>query len=183
MAFRNPANASGDWTNPANVTASDDVYATATATGKVITMDTFGFVTSLGPGEFLLIDFIELRCEAKVTTLFGPSPTMTLTFALSWDGGTSYTGNQTASWAFADGEVYKIPVGLLGTGNRKSWGRIWTPSELNAANFRARMTLTALSNLATASVDNVQVELTAHEAREMGVGARTNDMKLVVMGG
>jgi hypothetical protein len=77
------------------------------------------------------IEGIEVRLDAW--ELVGGSDG-TLSVELSWDGGTSWTGAQTT----AELDVTEGTFTLGGAAD--TWGRTWSPAELNDANFRVRIT-------------------------------------------
>lgn len=167
MAFgpwEDPSSATGDFTNPTFVFASDRDRATATATGKTVTAYDFGFTFAAPGNNSRLIDDIQVQMQGEVVDLIGGAGTMTLEVDLSWDGGTSWTSvTKDASWTQAEGEVYKLASTAEFPVNGWTWGRIWSQAELANANFRVRVTLTALTGLATtAYINHVQCRIDTH---------------------
>jgi hypothetical protein len=57
-----------------------------------------------------------------------------LSAELSWDGGTTWTAAKTDTV-----ETTSEHTGIVG-GAGDTWGRVWTPDELNDSNFRVRLT-------------------------------------------
>jgi hypothetical protein len=185
-AWKDPRTVTGDWTNKDNVKLSDNVFATAVSVAQTITLDTFGFAPILPASQYLLVDEIEVRIEAKVDDAFGSSGSMTLDVDLSPDAGSTWTSIvKDADWTEAEGEVTKV-VSVLGTpGNRVVWGRFWSASELSDANFRVRVTLSATGGtFPTAFIDNVQCRHDTHVARYAGGGGDiTNQNRIVTVSG
>jgi hypothetical protein len=73
---------------------------------------------------------------------------------LSWNGGTSWTAAQSTATLSTVENTY-----LLG-GAANTWGRAWTPTELNNTNFRLRVINVASSTARDFSLDWVAVLVT-----------------------
>ncbi len=86
--------------------------------------------------------------------------TRVLDIQLSWNGGSSWTAAQSAS--FSDSETTII---LGGTNN--TWGRTWTTTELTNANFRVRAASGTGSN--DINLDQIQVKVTSAPAGTLTV--------------
>jgi len=75
---------------------------------------------------------------------------------LSWDGGTTWTGYQSATTNRTDDGN---PTDIVG-GPADTWGRTWSASELSDANFRVRLELSADSTARDFYLDWVPVQVT-----------------------
>jgi hypothetical protein len=150
---------------PANACANDSVFATDTSSGTSTTASCgsgaapdatkdrhqfWGFVTGV-PGTVTSIDGIQVRADLKENNTTG---TTNLCAQLSWDGGGTWTTMQSQAVTVAAETTYTFG----GTSNL--WGRTWTPTQLNAPNFRVR--IIDASTLATKvfSLDYVALSVT-----------------------
>ena len=151
--FNWPSANSGSWTNPGNAYDQvDGTYATDNA-GATNNFTNHGFSV---PGTNT-IEGIEVKLEVSGTTAAG-----NIGIELSWDGGTSWTsaGYDTGTLTATDAVV---TVG----GSSDLWGRTWTQSEFNNANFAVRVTGNPSSN--TVQIDAIQVRV-YHQAGGGGSG-------------
>ncbi|MFA6503177.1 MAG: hypothetical protein WCT45_02895, partial [Candidatus Paceibacterota bacterium] len=147
------------WTAPGNAFASDNMYATSATTWQ--RQEYGGFSLSI-PGTDTITG-IEVKLE-----LSGSSAAGTVAVALSWDGGTSTTTEQTAG-TLSDTDT----VVTLG-GASDTWGNTWQPSHFSDANFKVRLVVLPADN--TVQVDAIQVNV--HHAASGGAqggGAQVRD--------
>ncbi|MEX0786721.1 MAG: hypothetical protein WD939_08800 [Dehalococcoidia bacterium] len=83
------------------------------------------------PADCSTIEGIEVRLDWWLDDTAGGN---SMSVELSWDGGTSWTASKTDST-----ETTTEHSGTLG-GSSDTWGRSWTATQLNNANFRVRVT-------------------------------------------
>ncbi|HSA83380.1 MAG TPA: type II secretion system protein [Patescibacteria group bacterium] len=76
------------------------------------------------------INGIEIRLDARVDSTSG-SPQICV--QLSWDGGSTWTTEQSTSTLSTSEQTYTLG------GSSDTWGRTWSESELNNSNFRVRV--------------------------------------------
>jgi hypothetical protein len=141
-----------EWTNPSNALSSDGSYATANSAGLRQSYNGFGLNIPNGN----TIQGIEVKIDASGTTADG-----TISLALSWDGGSSYTTGKATPTLSGSDIVYS--VGDSGD----TWGRSWSASEFDLGNFRLRVTATPNSN--TIRLDAIEVRV-YHQAGGGGAG-------------
>lgn len=170
------------WVDPTNIFFSDRARASAGGSdeGATIIAGGFGipFVFPALSGQYLVFTAISCRILAAPTV----SGSVVLGVRLSWDGeSTSTSVQKTETWA-APGEVYKTvfifePV----IENQQAWGRRWNEKELVDGNFFAEMELLASPPFGSL-VNNLQIMVTYHLARENGAGSLTYDEDEILMG-
>lgn len=144
------------WTSPGNASASDDVDATATVTAPLQQTDfldatNFGF--SIAGDRVIRRITVEIqgRANTSISTvrarlLKGGAPvgsTMSTFYPNTAADGVVVFNDQ-------DDVPFSIPLTL--------WGTTWTPAQINAANFGARLDFQSISGSpATFEVDSVRV--------------------------
>jgi hypothetical protein len=144
--------------NAANAGADDNLYAvdnnSGTNTSTSCTATTkdrhrfYNYGISI-PGS-AVIQGIELRLNSKVDSTSG-SPRFCV--ELSWDGGTTWTATKTSA-TLATAETTYILGGVVDT-----WGRTWSASDFNDANFRVRLTSVASNTSRDFSLDWLAVRV------------------------
>jgi hypothetical protein len=138
--------------NAANAGADDNLYAvdnnSGTNTSTSCTATTkdrhryYNYGISI-PGS-AVIQGIELRLNSKVDSTSG-SPRFCV--QLSWDGGVTWTATKTSA-TLSTAETTYILGGVVDT-----WGRTWSASDFNDANFRVRLTSVASNTSRDFSLD------------------------------
>ena len=143
------------WSNPGNITASDNSYATAQKSGgmsggvQYLKASNFGFSIDSGA----TIDGIEVLIERKDA---GGSFADTEIKILNGDGsaGVGSTNRSAgAAWPTSD------TTATFGSSS-DSWGETWTPAKINSSNFGVQIRCDASPSFGvtdTASVDHVQI--------------------------
>ncbi len=131
-----------EWTNPGNAYQSDGSYATAGSAGLRQTYGGFGF--ELPGGN--TVQGIIVKVDGSGSTAAGA-----IEIALSWDGGISTTTTEVTPTLSGSDVVYVVG------GQTTTWGRAWTPAELNDTNFRVRVTAQPSSN--TVRLDALEVRV------------------------
>ena len=168
--FQNPtanaASAGGDnngyQTTPANAYVSDGAFAVDTSSGSNTGTSctgtdkdkhlyyNYGFNIPSGA----VVNGIGLQLQAKVSSTTG-APKICAQF--SWDGGTTWTsgtaGVLTTATLTTTNALYTLG------GSTTTWGRAWTNSDFNNANFRVRLINIASSKTLTFSLDWVGVQV------------------------
>jgi hypothetical protein len=144
--------------NAANAGADDNLYAvdnnsgTNTSTSCTATTKDRHRFQNYGlsiPGS-VVIQGIEVRLNSKVDSTSG-SPRFCV--QLSWDGGVTWTTSKTSA-TLATAETTYILGGVVDT-----WGRTWSASDFNDANFRVRLTSVASNTSRDFSLDWVAVRV------------------------
>ncbi|MGE0883925.1 MAG: M14 family metallopeptidase [Blastocatellales bacterium] len=144
--------------NAANAGADDNLYAvdnnsgTNTSTSCTATTKDKHRFQNYGisiPGS-AVIQGIELRLNSKVDSTSG-SPRFCV--ELSWNGGTTWTATKSTA-TLATAETTYILGGVVDT-----WGRTWSASDFNDANFRVRLTSVASNTSRDFSLDWVAVRV------------------------
>jgi hypothetical protein len=151
--------------NPARACVDDSSFATdsnsgtgtATACGSGATPDAtkdrhrfWGFVTGL-PGTVTSIIGIRVRVDLALNNATG---TTNLCAQLSWDAGTTWTTLKTVSIPSSSEGPY-----IFGS-TTDTWGRTWTPAQLNTTNFRVRLIDASASTSKQFQLDYVAVSVT-----------------------
>lgn len=143
------------WSNPGNITSSDNSYATATFSGGTDTgfdylrATNFGFSIDSGA----TIDGIEAIFERKDA---GGSVTDSNIYIINGDGsaGVGSTNRSAgAQWPTSDTEA------TFGSSS-DSWGETWTPAKINSSNFGVQIRCSTVSGFGiteVASVDHVKI--------------------------
>jgi hypothetical protein len=153
--FQTPSGGSavsgGGLTGGTNAYASDGSYATAAA-GAASDFSTFGFNIPATD----TITGIAVKLEASASSAAG-----TFSVELSWNGGTNVGSGKSTNTLSTSDVVYTLG------GASDTWGRSWTPTELNNTNFRLRITGNPSSN--TVRLDAIQVRV-YHQATGGGGG-------------
>ncbi|HXF85448.1 MAG TPA: M14 family metallopeptidase [Anaerolineales bacterium] len=166
--FRSPAaqaavtSGSGDnngfQTNAANMLIDDGLFAVDTNSGTGTstsctstakdrhTLSNFGFNIPAGA----TIQGIEVKLNSRVDSTSG-SPRFCV--QLSWNGGTTWTSPITSATLSTNETIY-----LIG-GVTNTWGRTWTNTDFNDANFRVRLTMIASNTSRDFSLDWVGVQV------------------------
>lgn len=141
-AYQNPstaANGTGTaWTDPTNVFATDNARATlsllSTSVSSTLLIGGYPFVVAnIGTP----ISDIRVKLEGFCTAT-DPFSRPSFSVALSWDGGLSWTTEQTIHTPTAAGSesTSPYPSSVGGT-----WGRSWVPAELASGTFFVRVKL------------------------------------------
>ncbi|MGH8003996.1 MAG: hypothetical protein ACRECJ_04670 [Limisphaerales bacterium] len=131
--YKNPATAAGQFTNPGNVASSNDARAVEGTVGD--TMACWDFSFNL-PADAQSINGILIEAEGRLleSPPQGGGSTADLQIRLSWNGGTNWTSAKTDLYTDGEGEFYH---GFGGSAD--TWGRSWTVTETNNANFRVSL--------------------------------------------
>ena len=115
-----------NWTNASNALTDGSGYAYATNTvGLYFEIYNFGF----GIPTDATIEGIEVLSDAWVTL---GCTRQRLGVSLSWNGGTNYTSEKTVSLIGMSEATY------TSGSPTDTWGRSWTPAEINSSNFRVK---------------------------------------------
>jgi hypothetical protein len=130
------------WTGGANAYNSDGVYATIATDEGQQSYGNFGFVIPTNNQ----IKGIQVRLEASASAVVG-----SISAKLSWDGGSSVTTLQDTGLPGTTDTVYNLG------GPEDTWGRSWTPAEMNDGNFTLELIGNTEGN--TISLDAVQVKV------------------------
>lgn len=148
----------GFQTSAGNMLVDDGLYAvdtnsgTNTSTSCTATqkdrhvLSNFGFSIPAGS----TIQGIEVKLNSRVDSTSG-SPRFCVQF--SWNGGSSWTTAVTSA-TLSTAETMYILGGVTNT-----WGRTWTNTDFNNANFRVRLTMVASNNSRDFSLDWVGVQV------------------------
>lgn len=148
----------GFQTSPGNMLADDGLYAvdtnsgTSTSTSCTATqkdrhvLSNFGFSVPAGS----TIQGIEVKLNSRVDSTSG-SPRFCV--QLSWNGGSTWTTPITSA-TLSTAETMYILGGVTNT-----WGRTWTNTDFNNANFRVRLTMVASNTSRDFSLDWVGVQV------------------------
>jgi carboxypeptidase T len=148
----------GFQTSAANMLVDDGAYAvdtnsgTSTSTSCTATqkdrhvLSNFGFSIPAGS----TIQGIEVKLNSRVDSTSG-SPRFCVQF--SWNGGSSWTTAVTSA-TLSTAETMYILGGVTNT-----WGRTWTNTDFNNANFRVRLTMVASNTSRDFSLDWVGVQV------------------------
>ena len=143
------------WSNPGNITASDNSYATAQQSGgmagaiQYLKASNFGFSIDSGA----TINGIEVLIERKDG---GGSFADTEILILNGDGsaGVGSTNRSAgAAWPTSD------TTATFGSSS-DSWGETWTPAKINSSNFGVQIRCNSSPSFGvtdTASVDHIQI--------------------------
>lgn len=128
--YKSPATTAGQFTNPGNVTSSNDSRAVETTVNDTMACYDFSFNV---PGDAASINGILIEAEGRLVENppFGGGSTADLQIRLSWNGGTTWTAAKTDAYTEGEGESYHS-IG----GSADNWGRSWTVAETDNANFR-----------------------------------------------
>ncbi len=78
----------------------------------------------------------------------------TLGIDLSHNAGTNYGTQKTNSYTNEGADILQTYGGSTDT-----WGRTWTPAELNDTNFRARLELTIVGETETMEADHIKIRV------------------------
>jgi hypothetical protein len=148
----------GFQTSAGNMLADDGAFAVDTNSGTSTTtsctatqkdrhvLSNFGFSVPAGS----TIQGIEVKLNSKVDSTSG-SPRFCV--QLSWDGGATWTTSIT-SGTLSTAETMYIIGGVTNT-----WGRTWTNTDFDNANFRVRLTMVASNTSRDFSLDWVGVQV------------------------
>lgn len=145
------------WSNPGNITSSDNSYATASFAGGTdsgfdyLRATNFGFSIDSGA----TIDGIEVIFERKDA---GGSVADSNIYIINGDGsgGVGSTNRSAgAAWPTSDASA------TFGSSS-DSWGETWTPAKVNSSNFGVQIRCSSAAGFGAtdvASVDHVQITL------------------------
>jgi hypothetical protein len=148
----------GFQTNPANMLVDDGLFAVDTNSGTSTTtsctatqkdrhvLSNFGFNIPAGAA----IQGIEVKLNSRVDSTSG-SPRFCV--QLSWNGGASWTSTITSGTLSTAETIYTLG------GVANTWGRTWTNTDFNDANFRVRLTMIASNTSRDFSLDWVGVQV------------------------
>lgn len=156
---RSPSTAASDaaigteaWSNPTNVTASDNTRATsgidATKASQALKATGFGFAIPTGAAiDGIVVEWERCRSAGTGTIVDNASRVVKGSTIQATDrsSGTSWPSS-TASEAYAS---YGGATDL--------WGTTWTPADINAAGFGAALSGICSAGSATAAVDHVRI--------------------------
>jgi hypothetical protein len=148
----------GFQTNPTNAFTDDGLYAVDTNSGSNNNtsctnagkdrhvFSNYGFNIPAGS----TIQGIEVKLNSRVDSTTG-SPRFCV--QLSWNGGTSWTTAITSATLSTNETVYTVG------GVTNTWGRAWTNTDFNDANFRLRLVMVASNSSRDYSLDWVGVQV------------------------
>lgn len=148
----------GFQTNPGNMLVDDGLFAVDTNSGSNTStsctanqkdrhvLSNFGFSIPAGS----TIQGIEVKLNSKVDSTTG-APKFCVQF--SWNGGASWT-TPVSSATLSTAETMYVLGGVTDT-----WGRAWTNTEFDDANFRVRLTMIASNTSRDYSLDWVGVQV------------------------
>lgn len=139
------------WSNPGNIVSSNNSYATRVLTSgndsnKLIASN-FGF--SIPAGSTINGILVEVECKASAESSL-QFENVILTPDGTWAGQVGDDKNDIGVY-LGTTDAYKSYGGAA-----DSWGRTWTPTEINASGFGVILALLASAN-ATGSIDHVRV--------------------------
>ncbi len=165
--MRSPTSASSTtWSDPQNVLASDNLYATTMA-GACETIATSSHGFSLPSSA--VVTGIVVRIERHATTAFSGDCSVMLL------GGAGASENKASPDPWPTTET----IAVYGAAN-DLWGLSWMPAEINSAAFGVE--LSAGAALGTARVDHIQIEVfyTATESAQGEVALKNTGLELSV---
>lgn len=148
----------GFQTNPGNMLVDDGLFAVDTNSGSNTStsctanqkdrhvLSNFGFSVPAGSS----IQGIEVKLNSRVDSTTG-SPRFCV--QLSWNGGSTWTTPITSA-TLSTAETMYILGGVTDT-----WGRTWTNTDFDNANFRVRLTMVASNTSRDYSLDWVGVQV------------------------
>ena len=167
-----------DWNNAQNMYVSDDTYGTSSTKDDLEDLGGINFFTLVSPGLYEVIDYMRVLIEAHVNG-FGPTTRATISAALSWDDGTTWTNFYSANWDGPTDVEQEVIQPLVSDGT--SFGRLWKASEMS--HLRVRIKLGKIDSGMTCYIDRVQVGKDSHMATDEGFpGGYTNDTEVVGIG-
>lgn len=138
------------WTNPSNITSSDNTYATASiSTGNdshYIKATNFGFTI---PASATINGF---TAEAEVSCVFTPGINVTDIKARAIKAGTIQGTDRSNATAWTTTDTY-----LSHGGAADLWGGTWTPADINDTGFGFALSATQGGGPVTAQVDHVRM--------------------------
>ena len=155
----------GYQTSPSRVCVNDSSFAVDTDSGSGGTQSCgsgatpdaakdrhrfWGFAFGL-PGTVTSINGIRLQADLKLDAITGSH---NLCAQLSWDGGTTWTTIKSVAVTAAAETTY-----TFGT-TADTWGRTWTPTQLNTTNFRLRIIDASTVSGRDFSLDYVAISVT-----------------------
>ncbi|MEI8333705.1 MAG: VWA domain-containing protein, partial [Chloroflexota bacterium] len=150
---------SGGWLTPGNVWNADlNDYATTTADNR--DQGYSGYALPAVPAGSIVTG-IRVTAVAKVT-----DKDCDLGMSVSWDGGTHFTTRQDAGFTSANTDTSIAIGGVPGSSgyDTNTFGRVWSPSELTASNFRVLVrsvdTGSSCSSGTTWSLKSIKVDVT-----------------------
>lgn len=140
-----------DWTNPSNVTASDDVYATsALITGQftyLLRGSNFGFTI---PSD-ALIDGVVLEIERNETLSIGGAHIRDVSVQVGT--GSNDKADTATDWTTTD--TYIVYGSSIDT-----WGLVLTPATVNATGFYGKISAKLLgAGSGTARIDHMRMTI------------------------
>lgn len=159
------------WTNPTNITASDDTYATGVVTFGVPThylkATNFGFSIPSGA----TIDGIVVEWERKATTNRGGGVLDNAVRIVK--GGTIGSTDKSSAAAWSTGESF-ISYGS----SSDLWGESWTDADINGSTFGAVISAKTNSAGGTGFVDSCRITVYYTDA----AGGPTSATRMVMCG-
>jgi hypothetical protein len=140
----NAGDNNGFQTTPGNTTSNDNNFAVDTNTGTGTTTDGCGTFPQSEDDQHDFYNFNFNIPTAATSTINGitlessslwdsATGVNELCFALSWDGGTSWTT------ATGTGDVGVTETANTRGGSTNTWGRTWSANEFSNTNFRVRV--------------------------------------------
>jgi hypothetical protein len=141
VGFNAPSTQGGSWTNGVNAYTSDGAYTTANSS---VTHGYGSFGYSVPSNN--QVTGIAVKIEASGSTAAG-----TISVFLSWDGGSTFTDSKTTSVVGLTDAVFELG------GQGDTWGRSWTPTEMNDGNLVVAITANPSGN--TIQVDAIQIKV------------------------
>ncbi len=141
VGFNAPTVEGGSWTNGTNAYSSNGAYATANSS---VTHGYGSFGYSIPSNN--QVTGIAVKIEASGSTAAG-----NISVFLSWDGGSTFTDAKITNTLGLTDAVFELG------GQGDTWGRSWTPTEMNDGNLVVAITSNPSGN--TVQVDAIQVKV------------------------
>lgn len=140
------------WSNPSNITSSDDTYASLTSIGGINTHylegTNFNFLI---PSEATILG-IQVEWERKANCAAGCTQDSRVRII---KGGVVGSTEKSAAAGWQNTEAF-VSFG----GASDLWGTTWTAADINASNFGAAIAPIGASGGAVTSVDSVRITIT-----------------------
>lgn len=138
------------WTNPGNITSSDDTYATVTIGAAQITHYLMGTNYSFSLPADATINGILMEVERKCVGAVGQTIDSSIRIV---KGGTISGDEKSAGASWVLGTDTYASFG----GASDLWGLTWTYSDINASDFGAVVSATITGISSAASVDHMRI--------------------------
>lgn len=142
------------WTNPGNITASDDVYATISTVSSTTTHylkgTNFGFTIPVGS------TIVGIQCFLERKYAGGGATVTDSRISIVKSNGSVGTTNKSvgAAWTTSDVVASYGSISDL-------WGETWAASDINSSSFGFVMSASTNPSVSvTCSVDNYQITIT-----------------------